>query len=74
MTHPIHPCSHPGRRQVILSLPLLPPLLLALLAGAGEGGEVGPITPKPTDKCPVCGMFVSKYPDWVAQVVYRDGA
>ncbi len=24
------------------------------------------------DKCPVCGMFVYKYPKWVAQIVYRD--
>jgi len=25
------------------------------------------------DKCPVCGMFVYKYPKWVAQIVYKDG-
>ncbi len=29
--------------------------------------------PAPTDTCPVCGMFVSKYPAWVATVLYRDG-
>ncbi len=31
--------------------------------------------PKPaqTDTCPVCGMFVSKYPSWVATVQYQDG-
>lgn len=23
--------------------------------------------------CPVCGMFVSLYPDWTATVVYQDG-
>jgi len=74
MTGHTAPCGHPGRRQVLLSLPFLPPVLLALLTGAGEGGESGPITPKPTDKCPVCGMFVTKYPDWVAQAIYRDGA
>jgi len=36
----------------------------------------GPVeTPKPamTDTCPVCGMFVSKYPAWLATVVYKDG-
>lgn len=36
----------------------------------------GPIDlPKPaaTDTCPVCGMFVAKYPAWVATVLYRDG-
>lgn len=25
---------------------------------------------KDTDKCPVCGMFVKKYPRWVAQIIY----
>ena len=29
--------------------------------------------PQPTDVCPVCGMFVAKYPEWVATVVFRDG-
>lgn len=34
-----------------------------------------PLAPKPGPgaKCPVCGMFVAKYPDWVAGVVFRDG-
>jgi copper chaperone NosL len=46
-------------------------LLLALGAWAGD-----PIPLKPTskDKCPVCGMFVYKYPDWVSQAVFRDGS
>jgi copper chaperone NosL len=32
--------------------------------------------PKPTakDKCPVCGMFVVKYPDWLAAIRLRDGS
>ncbi|RLJ18652.1 nitrous oxide reductase accessory protein NosL [bacterium endosymbiont of Escarpia laminata] len=29
--------------------------------------------PGPTDTCPVCGMFVAKYPEWVATVRYKDG-
>jgi len=29
--------------------------------------------PGPRDTCPVCGMFVSKYPEWVATVLYDDG-
>ncbi len=24
------------------------------------------------EKCPVCGMFVYKYPRWIAEVIYRD--
>lgn len=31
-----------------------------------------PPAPTAKDKCPVCGMFVSKYPDWVATVVFKD--
>lgn len=30
-------------------------------------------TPGPKDTCPVCGMFVSLYPDWVATVLYQNG-
>ena len=26
------------------------------------------------DKCPVCGMFVAKYPDFAAQIQFRDGS
>ena len=29
--------------------------------------------PTEKDKCPVCGMYVAKYPDWVAQVAFLDG-
>ncbi|MBS1144482.1 MAG: putative lipoprotein involved in nitrous oxide reduction [Proteobacteria bacterium] len=31
--------------------------------------------PKPgaKDLCPVCGMLVSKYPNWVAVVTWKDG-
>ena len=24
------------------------------------------------DLCPVCGMFVSKYPNWIAQIIFDD--
>ncbi|MCU7843076.1 MAG: nitrous oxide reductase accessory protein NosL [Candidatus Thiodiazotropha sp. (ex Monitilora ramsayi)] len=29
--------------------------------------------PGPEDTCPVCGMFVAKYPEWIATVRYKDG-
>lgn len=29
--------------------------------------------PVPQDTCPVCGMFVAKYPEWIATVTYPDG-
>ena len=32
------------------------------------------VTIKKTDRCPVCGMFVYKYPKWVAQISFKDGS
>lgn len=32
-----------------------------------------PPKPGPKDLCPVCGMLVSKYPNWVATISYKDG-
>ncbi len=29
--------------------------------------------PGPKDLCPVCGMLVSKYPNWISFVVWKDG-
>ena len=37
-----------------------------------EGTDRKPIKPSEKDKCPVCGMFVAKYPDFLAQVIYQD--
>lgn len=50
--------------------------LAAGLVGWLPIGAAAPSTvPKPgaMDLCPVCGMLVSKYPNWVAVVVYSDG-
>ena len=46
-------------------------LAVALLPAWGEGLRLP--APGPKDTCPVCGMFVSLYPDWVATVLYKDG-
>lgn len=43
-------------------------LLLAL-----GGGTLSPPRPGPRDLCPVCGMVVAKYPNWIATVVWKDG-
>lgn len=53
---------------------LLSVFSLSSFAGAAEA--VGKGTPKPTarDKCPVCGMFVAKYPDWTMIVQFKDGS
>jgi len=44
-------------------------LLTAVLLLAGPEQA----KPKPGEKCPVCGMFVSRYPDWVAEVRFATG-
>lgn len=38
------------------------------------GSETTPHKPTDKDKCPVCGMFVAKYPDWVGEILFKDGA
>ena len=47
------------------------PLIAASLAWAAEHK---PVKPSARDKCPVCGMFAAKYPDFVTQVIFKDGS
>jgi copper chaperone NosL len=42
-----------------------------LVVSMAWGGDA--VSPSSTDKCPVCGMFVSKYPDFLAKIRFRDG-
>ncbi|MEW6720864.1 MAG: nitrous oxide reductase accessory protein NosL [Thermodesulfobacteriota bacterium] len=46
----------------------------ALLSAAAWASDGKPVKPKAGDKCPVCGMFVSKYPDFLAESIHRDGS
>lgn len=46
---------------------------LALTLSRVSAADTMPSSPSPKDKCPVCGMFVAKYPDWVGSVAFRDG-
>ena len=50
-------------------------LAFALVSAAWSQTSVrpGPEKPSPQNKCPVCGMFVAKYPDFAGQVIFRDG-
>ncbi|RAU20333.1 nitrous oxide reductase accessory protein NosL [Paramagnetospirillum kuznetsovii] len=48
-------------------------LSLFLLSGQPKAGEVVVAPPGPNGVCPVCGMFVAKYPEWAAAVVFKDG-
>lgn len=42
-----------------------------LLVGSALAAE--PKMPGKKDRCPVCGMFVAPYPDWIATIVLNDG-
>ncbi len=48
-------------------------LIFILIAVSAFADEIKPIKPSSKDKCPVCGMFVEKYPKWVAQIIFKDG-
>lgn len=51
--------------------------MLAAVAMTLSGAlrAAAPDIPKPGNKdlCPVCGMLVSKYPNWITVVIYKDG-
>jgi copper chaperone NosL len=48
---------------------ILCPRVSTFAEGAGEARK-----PTKQDKCPVCGMFVYKYPDWLGQIHFTDGS
>jgi nitrous oxide reductase accessory protein NosL len=61
-------------RTQTLSLALIAFILtLTLTLSLSWSGDRKPIKPAARDKCPVCGMFVAKYPNWVAEIIFRDG-
>jgi len=49
-------------------------IIALLLTGGGLADTKGPKPPSKEHKCPVCGMFVYKYPDWVAEIIFKDGS
>jgi copper chaperone NosL len=44
-----------------------------LAAGSVSGAEIKARPPAATDKCAVCGMFVAKFPNFAAQIHFKDG-
>ncbi len=49
-------------------------LTLFVLTLITYGGDRKPIKPSQKDKCPVCGMFVAKYSDFLAEILFKDGS
>jgi len=60
------------RRLVCVVIAMLAVLSLGIAAAPAAERVVVP-KPGAATVCPVCGMFVTKFPEWTATVVYRDG-
>ena len=62
------------RNKILFSgFVILLTLTLTLTLSLSWSGERKPMKPSPKDRCPVCGMFVAKYPDWLCQILFKDG-
>lgn len=55
-------------------LPVLLIVALAFPASTQTGPEPRPLKPAPENKCPVCGMFVAEHMDFLAEIIFKDGA
>ena len=63
-----------GGRTLAAGLALVLVLAGSLVAAQAAAGEAKPpAKPSPANKCPVCGMFVAGYQDFLAAVVFKDG-
>ena len=48
-------------------------MLLSLWTVApATAAEKAPPSPSAKDKCPVCGMFVAPFTNWLGAIVYND--
>ncbi|WP_444455127.1 nitrous oxide reductase accessory protein NosL [Rhodobacter capsulatus] len=66
----------PLNRRAALSLLLAGASTLAFAQPQPARADAAPVDlpkPGPRDTCAVCGMFVARYPEWVATVVFADG-
>jgi copper chaperone NosL len=49
-------------------------IAVTLVAAVTFAAQPKPVKPGAKDKCPVCGMFVAKYPDFAAQIHFKNGS
>jgi nitrous oxide reductase accessory protein NosL len=47
---------------------------LATAVASAAQPPAGFVKPGKGEKCPVCGMFAYKYPDWIAEILFADGS
>jgi copper chaperone NosL len=63
------------RRRWFLAVTRAASVLMVLAtSSAATAAGPSPVTPTAQDRCPVCGMFTAKYPDFLSQIVYEDGS
>lgn len=70
-----HP-RQPDRRRVLAGLLATASAITVGFpprAARAEAPTVALPPPGPRDTCPVCGMFVAKYPEWIATLLWDDG-
>lgn len=46
-------------------------LFIALILPA-QAGTAEPIKPDPKDRCPVCGMFTARFPEFFSHIIFTD--
>ena len=56
-------------KRIVYAVILILALTVAIVTAADKGASSAPAGAK----CPVCGMFVAKYPDWTATARFKDG-
>ena len=49
-------------------------VFVGVLAWCSPAPAAEPLKPSARDKCAVCGMFVAKYPDFVTEIIFKDGS
>lgn len=49
-------------------------LAVLLMVSVANAETISKLKVKSLDKCPVCGMFVAKYPDFLAYMTFKDGS
>lgn len=60
-------------KKSLPTLALILALLLGIIPANAQTGR-SPVKPTEKDKCPVCGMFVAKYPGFLAEILFKDGS
>lgn len=48
--------------------------MMLMAVSLAQAGTAEFRKPGKADKCPVCGMFIFKYPDFLARVIFRDSS